>query len=226
MYVKIFSINITLFRILNYYIRNMEQEQNESPLIQQEVSQRQRPPSKINGTFSYWLITVNNPPSDWKGFVEKTLVPTWFIGQLEEAPVTKTPHIQGLVYYSSKRRVSAFKNVAHAIGISALDARTRVTRYVTKSETRLDGPIELGTSPFRGSVDYGLVVEQAKKGHYDRIDAKVLVTHMSNLIKITTALSASTGRDCVRGIWVWGEPGTGKSHYARQEYGKSLYLKA
>lgn len=30
----------------------------------------------------------------------------------------------------------------------------------------------------------------------------------------------------VRGIWIWGGPGTGKSHHARHAFGDSIYLKA
>lgn len=49
---------------------------------------------------------------------------------------------------------------------------------------------------------------------------------MGNLLKITAALSDSKGRDRVRGVWIVGEPGLGKSHYARSRYGDDIYLKA
>ncbi|KAG9391898.1 Geminivirus Rep catalytic domain [Carpediemonas membranifera] len=35
-----------------------------------------------------------------------------------------------------------------------------------------------------------------------------------------------THADDVRGVWIWGEPGVGKSHAARHEYGESLFIKA
>ncbi|KAG9391963.1 Geminivirus Rep catalytic domain [Carpediemonas membranifera] len=35
-----------------------------------------------------------------------------------------------------------------------------------------------------------------------------------------------THAEGTRGVWIWGEPGVGKSHAARHEYGESIFVKA
>lgn len=55
----------------------------------------------------------------------------------------------------------------------------------------------------------------AKKGQVYDIDASILIPHLRNLKAISTDHLKPRGSDDTRGIWVYGEPGAGKSHYAR-----------
>ncbi len=109
-----------------------------------------------------------------------------------------------------------------------------VTEYCNKDTGRLDGPFTYGIKPARKdkagdtarknmevielgpekALEQGLIPLK----DYDKIVKSV------NLYKIRTGQAMET-EDC-RGIWIWGPPGTGKSHYARHEWGDSFYVKA
>lgn len=100
-------------------------------------------------------------------------------------------------------------------------------RYVTKMDTRVDGPWELGTAPFKCPLDYQSAVSASKKGDYDKINPELLVKHMGNLQKITSALSKGIDVTNTRGIWVVGRSGFGKSHWVRNEFTTGgLYIKS
>lgn len=76
---------------------------------------------KNNGTYNYWLVTVNNVPEPYDTNFEKlheATKSTWTKGQIEKGE-QGTIHIQALLYIKSKGRTSQFKHLKlHAIGIS------------------------------------------------------------------------------------------------------------
>lgn len=66
----------------------------------------------------------------------------------------------------------------------------------------------------------------AKKGDFEKIPADVHIKHYGNLQKMYVENIITEDRDECRGIWIWGPPGTGKTTFARTEYGEDLYIKA
>lgn len=89
-----------------------------------------------------------------------------------------------------------------------------------KEDTRIDGPWEFGVKPVRRQVktDWEEVKELAVKGDLTKIPADIFVRHYGNLQKIMKDNLKGTDADHLRGIWIYGETGIGKSKKARELY--------
>lgn len=177
--------------------------------------------------YRYWFVTYNNPPDDWRTSFEGLEDLAYWTGQLEEGK-NGTPHVQALLYFSLEVSGNHFKQLPcwHK-GIFKKDV-PRVTAYVTKLETRKDGPHEYGESPSlpRSRCDFKLAQSLAKEGRFQEIDPEVYVKFYGNLKKIHAESGAVRDGSEVRGVWIFGRPGDGKSHLAREIYGASLFLKS
>lgn len=90
--------------------------------------------------------------------------------------------------------------------------------YCMKEDTRLDGPWEYGIKPVKrnSKADWEAVYEEAKKGNFDAIPADIKVKHYGNLCRIAKDHIVVHDAEDVRGIWIWGKSGIGKSRYARE----------
>lgn len=97
-----------------------------------------------------------------------------------------------------------------------------------KEDTRVEGPWEFGTKPVQrnNKADWEEVKANAMKGDFDKIPAEIYIKHLGNLKKIHAENLVVTNHDECRGIWLWGPPGTGKTTWARTEYGEDVYVKA
>lgn len=179
------------------------------------------------GVYRWWFITWNNPPQDWKAALD-SLEATYTIGQLEKGR-EGTLHIQACIYYVTSRRASSFKGLPMWIkGVSSADAKLRVCNYVSKSDTRVDGPYESGSKPAGLSKgrDWEEARKLAKEGRFEEIQASIFIPYYSSLKKINNdAQRGHQSEDC-RGLWIYGYPGAGKSHYAREELGQDAFNKA
>lgn len=177
-------------------------------------------------TFKWWFITWNNPPKDWKEALVD-LSASYCIGQLEKGS-NGTPHIQALLYWPTSKRPSYWKyKPVWAKGISQADATLRVQNYVTKSETRIDGPFEAGTPPksLQKNGNWDDAKRLAKEGRFDEINASIYIRYYGNLKKIYNDSTKGLTADKVRGCWIYGPPGWGKTHYARNLGDEDMYLK-
>jgi hypothetical protein len=106
--------------------------------------------------------------------------------------------------------------------------------YCNKEETRVEGPWSFGVKPAR------LNKKGDKAGKTRALlemgaEAALLAGHVSlgrQYLDLTKAIDLYGTRTSkafdapdVRGIWIWGPPGVGKSYKARRDYGTNIYLK-
>lgn len=97
-----------------------------------------------------------------------------------------------------------------------------------KEETRIEGPWEHGEKPVQrnSKTDWEEVKQNAINGNLDLIPADIFVKHYQTLKKIKVDhLKIPDNHEGCRGEWLWGPPGTGKTHYARSNWGTDLYIK-
>ncbi len=106
---------------------------------------------------------------------------------------------------------------AHIEKVSNIDASLA---YVQKEDTRLEGPWEYGTKPVKrnSAKDWQEVWDNAVKGNIDKIDPEVRVKHYANLQRIRKDHMVLQDAEGLRGVWIWGESGIGKSRKARADY--------
>lgn len=178
-----------------------------------------------NGTFRWWMLTWNNPSEDWKKDLS-SFQADYAIGQLEKGE-QETIHIQGCLYFTKAIRATHFKDFPCWLkGISTRDAEN-VIRYCKKNQTRLDGPFECGEAPksIRETKDWDLAKELAITGRLKEVQSSILIPHFTNLQKISGYFTKPCQTADVRGVWIYGPPGAGKSHYARENFGIP-YIKA
>jgi len=92
--------------------------------------------------------------------------------------------------------------------------------YCLKEDTRIDGPWEFGVRPVKrnSKADWDRVFELAKQGRLDDIPADIKVKHYANLQKIKKDNISVVDKDHLRGVWIYGPAGVGKSRKAREDY--------
>lgn len=143
-------------------------------------------------------------------------------GQRELAPSTGRSHWQCVVHFSKKTRrrgvVALFSQSAHA----ELSRSAAADIYVEKEDTAVSGTrFRLGEPVLnRNSKQYwerqwGL----ARSGNWEDCDADVKIKYYNTLKKITFDFAEKPQNLLdVCGIWIYGPPGVGKSHTARDWY--------
>ena len=103
-------------------------------------------------------------------------------------------------------------------------------QYCQKEDSRDSGPWEYGNRPTGGSgkaqaEDWDTWYTLASEGRFKgEIPAKIQIKHLGNLERIHRQNLKFIDQTDVRGVWIWGKPGVGKSHFARQVLGLRYYL--
>lgn len=98
--------------------------------------------------------------------------------------------------------------------------------YCMKEETRVEGPWEFGVRPVKrnSKTDWERVYEDAKEGNLEAIPADIKVKHYANLQRIAKDHLRPADSEDVRGTWICGPAGIGKSRSAREGH-ESFYPK-
>lgn len=177
-----------------------------------------------NGTYNWWMLTWNNPQGDWKQILA-SFEANYATAQLEEGE-NGTPHIQGCLYYVSARRATAFKGFTCWIKGIRLPEAQNVMDYSNKTDTRIDGPIELGNKPqsIPKGRDWASAYKAAQEGKLEEVKPDIAIPYWQNLLKISAFYSQPYEVHGCRGVWVYGKSGQGKSHYVREKY-PNIYSK-
>ena len=150
------------------------------------------------------------------------LNPAYMVGQLERGE-NGTLHWQFAIQWSHSRSFAAIKKdlpLAHFEEVRSWAAAVSTARRRT-----------LGT-PGHGSTVTGLPAGSARlrprtgtwytlasEGRFKEIPAKIQIKHLGNLERIHRQNLKFIDQTDVRGVWIWGKPGVGKSHFARQVLG-------
>lgn len=92
--------------------------------------------------------------------------------------------------------------------------------YCMKEDTRVEGPWEFGVRPVKrnSKKDWDRIFDLAKQGDFEAIPADIKVQHYGNLCRIKKDHMKISDSDHLRGVWIWGRAGVGKSRQARVDY--------
>lgn len=176
-----------------------------------------------------WIFTWNNPEVEkieWKEFMNNLVYCKY---QLEQAPTTGTKHFQGWLQLARKKDIiymkKHFSNRAHWTNMRGTPNENEV--YCSKGETKLDGPWVIG--------DFKNVTNQGERTDLKEmleawIECKSVSTMLLNYgdkwiqwqakikpiaAEVTCERSSKKNRD-IEVIYIYGKPGSGKSHMARE----------
>lgn len=171
-----------------------------------------------------WCFTINNPVDDTS---PQTLPYEYLVYQKEEAPTTKTPHLQGYVYFKNARTLPQMKKLdAGAHWVAARGTAMENKTYCSK-EPRLAGPWELGTLPQQGKRSDLEGLKAALKENKDM--SYIQENFFSDYLRYARniekcAILLSKPRDWEMTIEVlWGATGVGKTRHALEENPKAYW---
>lgn len=170
-----------------------------------------------------WLCTLNNPMESLKDLYD-LFSPQYMCGQVEKGE-NGTIHLQFYLHFSKKIYFSVLKKIHSKVHFIAVKINNGADKYCLKEDTRLDGPYEFGSKPINRSskTDWDQVYLNAKRGKFDDIPSDIKVRCYSNLKKIEKDNLICIDSSNVRGVWIYGPSGSGKSRLAREQYPNAYF---
>lgn len=170
-----------------------------------------------------WLVTRNLSEDELivpREYLEKLYLlskAVYVVGQLEKAPTTGTLHIHAYVNFKQPVRQVRLKSLDSKAHLTAVVVERGADKYCMKEKSKVDGPWEFGVKPVRrdSATDWQDVFLLAKKRQFDKIPSSILVRHYSNLNLIAKDYAEVVESTHLRGIFIYGRSGIGKSLLAR-----------
>ena len=166
-----------------------------------------------------WLCTLNNPGQISLESIHTNLLAVYTVGQLEKGE-NGTLHFQFYQNFKNPTRLAHYKKLLPEAHCEPVLVDNGADKYCMKEDTRVEGPWEYGQKPLQrnSKKDWDSIYEKAKSGEIESIPADIRVRCYSQLKKIEKDHIHVKDADDVRGIWIWGESGYGKSRMARRDY--------
>lgn len=177
-----------------------------------------------------WVFTLNNYTPE-----EECGVQTWvsacgarYVVYGRERGESDTPHLQGYAVFSGMKRLTAMKALPGGSRMHFEIARG--TNEQARDYCKKDGDVwEAGDMPLpSGKAEqqrWKDAVSAAKNGKFEDVPDDIFMRYYRTLKEIRKDhMSKPDDAPSVTGVWIWGPPGTGKSHKARADY-PGAYLK-
>lgn len=169
-----------------------------------------------------WCFTSFNLEIDYQSIIEKSTAEYIAYG-IETCPTTKKTHHQGFIYFSGQR--GSIKQVSKLLSNSHVEMCRGNLDQNTDYCSKQNELIEFGNKPAQGFrtdlesvkeliLDQKLSVEQICVENPNIYHQYGRTLHKLEDI----ALRKKFRNWMTKGEWVWGETGTGKSHYAYKDY--------
>lgn len=181
-------------------------------------------PSTTSKQGRYWLGTIHDDHGNWTPPSELPTNVVWLRGQQERGTETGRIHWQLFAAFDKRVRLSTVKGTI-GNGHWELTRSESAESYVFKEDTAVAGTrFELGAKKFNpnNATDWARIRDLAKQGNL----RECLEIAPEATIRVYGALK-HIARDfmekpvdltSVCGIWIYGPPGVGKSHFARESY--------
>lgn len=165
-----------------------------------------------------WLCTLNNPDISLEKIHELTGA-IYSVGQLEKGE-NGTLHYQFYQTFVRQIRLAHYKKRLPQAHVEPVLVDNGVQKYCMKEDTRVEGPWEYGTKPLRRNSkgDWEDVWVKAKRGRIEEIPADIRVRCYSSIKKIEKDHLVIEDSKDLRGVWIYGQSGFGKSRMARRDY--------
>lgn len=182
-----------------------------------------------------WIITRNIGDGElidaqsWLSSLFSQTKATYVVGQLERGLNEGRDHIQAYINYGNTKYLAGIKKYCNKMHIEVCRDADSSQRYCLKELTRVSGPWEFGSKPLRrnNKDDWDEIYLLAKKRQFDDIPKSVLIPHYGNLVKIAKDNMIVEDKNHLRGIFIYGESGVGKSLLARSLFPtKSMFSKS
>lgn len=177
----------------------------------------------------HWCFTLNNYTlEEYNAFSlceKEYLIVGKERGQPTDTNPAGTPHLQGYIVFVNRKRLAGVKKISERAHWEI----KRGTPQEAAAYCKKDGDwLEQGVLPVnpheaggKATQDKWLeAYENAKKNYLDRIEPKMLIQHYSSFKRIAQD-NQFVPADLPPGTkheWYWGEPETGKSRAARQNF--------
>lgn len=176
-----------------------------------------------------WLVTRNNFDADAKAWLQGLFTTTkavYVCGQLE-VNTSGVNHIQAFANYSNTKKLGGITVYDKFMHCDIVRVNNGAHDYCMKDDTRVEGPWEFGVKPIQrnNKKDWESIWEKAKIGDIESIPKDILVKHylsIKHIGKDNLKIKEATG---LRGMWIWGPSGIGKSRHARALAGDKFYPK-
>lgn len=186
-----------------------------------------------------WCFTLANFTDDEVADINRVLSSEnikYAIYQREIGGNTELPHLQGYVEFVKKQRFATVKRLLNNERLHLeprRGTRTQARDYCKKDDTRTEGtdPNEFGTwrSEATKSGKLAEILLEAKRGatlqSLSDICPSTYVRNYRGVAHYRLLHSTSRGTQDVRGLWIYGKPGVGKSHKVRTD-NPGHYLKS
>lgn len=183
-----------------------------------------------------FIGTLNNPDTTMcESYLSKWHADAgarYVTGQLEKGQ-EGTVHLQYFINFEKKRTIAALKKHCARSHFEIVKKDNGAPEYCNKEDTRVEGPWTFGVKPARKDKKgdtkrfneelVQLGAEEAVKQGLISITQYVSTKKAIDLFRINT--TPVTDSPDLRGTWIYGPPGVGKSRYAREHF-TDIYLKA
>lgn len=137
-------------------------------------------------------------------------------------------HWQVFVQFNRNVRLQACKDLTSSPTGHWEPTRSKAAEeYVWKEDTRVDGSqFELGRRPLQRNkkADWGQILADAKRGHFEDIPADVLIRCYSQISRISKDYMVPAAIERTVKVY-WGSTGAGKSRLAWEQAGLGAYPK-